>query len=210
MENFKELVAFVANGDEENAVELTEKIIDNTDPVKIIDALTNMMRGLGEQFEKKEIFLAELLIASDALLAVMNIVEPYLKNDDNTKKKVVIIGTVAGDMHEIGKNIVGIVLKANGYNVIDLGSDVSVDEFICKAEETNADVIGLSSLMTTSMYEQKKLIELLKEQNSRDKYIVIVGGAPITQRWAEQIGADGYCEDAFKTISFLEKMNFNN
>jgi corrinoid protein of di/trimethylamine methyltransferase len=168
--------------------------------------MTDGMRKMGELFDKKEIFLPELLLASDALMDVMAIVEPELCAGDQAKKKKVIMGTVAGDLHEIGKNLVCMVMKANGYDVIDLGGDVSVESFINTAEEQKADVIGMSSLMTTTMRVQKEVIDQLISENKRDKYKVMIGGAPINQRWADQIGADAYCENAFEVVKYLDSI----
>lgn len=199
-----DLVELVKEGDDEGAVEVTREVLHKIEPKKIIEALTDGMREMGEQFEEKVIFLPELLIASEALLAVMAIVEPLLELDaKETEKKTVVIGTVAGDIHEIGKNIVCMVLKANSYNVVDLGKDVPAEKFISKAEESNAYAIGLSTLMTTTMQEQKKVIDLLVKDNKREKYKVLIGGAPVSQRWADEIGADFYCKDAFEAVKLL-------
>ncbi len=206
MKELDTLVNYVKKGEEEKAVSCVENIIGKVEPKIIIEALTKGMREMGEKFEKKEIFIPSLLIASDALLAVMEIVEPHLGSEDEEKKKVVVIGTVEGDIHEIGKNIVGIVLKAEGFDVIDLGTDVTPEQFISTAEEKNADIIGVSTLMTTTMEGQKKVIELLKAANKRDKYKVIIGGAPISQKWADKIGADAYCKDAFEGARYIKSL----
>lgn len=189
MEEVNKLIHFVKEGDDEQAVELAKNMVSRIDPNEIINGLTKGMRELGDQFEKKEIFLPELLIASDALMLVMDVVKPYITTDTKNTKKI-IIGTVKGDVHEIGKNIASIVFKAEGLNVIDLGVDVSPQKFIDKAEEMNADFIGLSTLMSTTMIKQKEVIELLIEQNKRRKYKVLIGGAPTSQKWADNIGAD--------------------
>jgi len=206
MEELKNLVEFVKNGDDERAVELAKKVVEKIEPKKIIDKLTNGMRELGDRYERKEVFLPELLIASDALMEVMEIVEPYLLIKKEENKKTMIIGTVAGDTHEIGKNLVGVLCKAEGINVIDLGTDVAIRKFINKAEEVSADVIGLSTLMTNTMKGQKEVIEQLIKEGKRDKFKVIIGGAPVSQRWADTIGADAYAKDAFEAAKYLRNL----
>lgn len=206
MHELDELARLVSEGDEDESQKLVKQLITQVEPIRIINVLTQTMRVLGEEFERKEIFIPELLIASEALQKVMEIVEPYLGAECEVKKKTVVIGTVAGDLHEIGKNIVGIILKSTGYNVIDLGVDVSAGRFFETAEAVAAEAVALSSLMTSTMFGQRDFIELLKERGQRDKYIVLVGGAPINQRWADQIGADAYCEDAFKAVAYLDSI----
>ena len=205
MEELKNLVEFVKNGDDEQAIDLAKKLIKHNKPKVIISCLTEGMRELGDRYERKEVFLPELLIASDALMEVMKIVEPYLPIEKENKKTM-IIGTVAGDIHEIGKNLVGVLCKAEGVNVIDLGTDVAIRKFIDKAEEVNADVIGLSTLMTNTMKGQKEVIEQLIKEEKRGKFKVIVGGAPVSQRWADVIGADAYFEDGFKVAKYLRNL----
>jgi methanogenic corrinoid protein MtbC1 len=206
MNELDNLVLLVVEGEDEKAVSLAESIIKDHNPSQVIDVLTEAMREMGDKFERGEIFLPELLIMSDALMAVMGVIEPHLNSDKKQQQITVVLGTVFGDVHEIGKNIVGIVLKANGYNVIDLGASVSADEFINKAEENQAQVIGMSSLMTTTMSQQKVVIDTLIKKDLRHKYKVIVGGAPISKKWAEKIGADGYAEDAFKAFKLLKTL----
>jgi corrinoid protein of di/trimethylamine methyltransferase len=206
LERLKEVVK---NGDDETAVRIANEMLQKIEPQAIVNVLTEGMREMGEQFEKKTIYLPELLIASEALMAVMDVVEPHLKakNESFQNKATVVIGTVAGDIHEIGKNIVSMLLKASGYHVIDLGLDVAVSQFISKAEEINADVIGLSALMTSTRRVQKEVIEQLSKEGKREKYKVIIGGAAVSQKWANEIGADAYCEDAFATIRYMEALN---
>jgi len=206
MKTLDELVNYVKEGEEEKAVECAEKIIEVIEPKLIIKALTKGMREMGAKFERKEIFIPSLLISSDALSSVMDIVEPRLGLTEDEKKKVIVIGTVEGDIHEIGKNILGIVLKAEGFEVIDLGTDVPPAKFISKAEEVNADVIGVSTLMTTTKEGQREVIKQLKAADKRDKYKVIIGGAPISQDWADEIEADAYCKDAFAGARYIKSL----
>jgi len=206
MKELTELAVLVKNGDEIEAAEKARQIINAVDPSMIVMTLTVAMRELGEQFEKQEIFIPELLIAADALLEVMKIVEPHLQHSQE-QRKTVVIGTVAGDIHEIGKNIVSVVFKAEGFNVIDLGTDVSPRDYIDTAVKCGAEVIGMSTLMTTTMDVQKEVVERLVAENIRDRYKILIGGAPTSQRWANEIGADAYCQDAFKGAAYINSLS---
>jgi methanogenic corrinoid protein MtbC1 len=165
--------------------------------VEILDKLTQTMDRVGELFATLDIFLPEVILAGEALTAVVEIVKPELKSTHRLLSKgKVVIGTVKGDLHEIGKNIVKLMLETNGFEVKDLGYDVDPLDFIKAAEEMGADFIGASALMTTTMPRQQEIIEFLKDKGLRDKYKVVIGGAPTSQMWADKIGADLYCEDA--------------
>lgn len=205
MNKLEQLFCLVEDGESEAAKNSANVLLnEGVKAEEIISALTDGMKKVGDKFEKKEIFLPEMLVASDSLMEVMEIIEPRLYGDGQGKKKKVVLGTVLGDLHEIGKNLVYVVMKANNYDVIDLGADVSVRKFIDTAEKEEADVIGLSSLMSTTMGVQKEVIDQLIAEGKREKYVVIVGGAPINQKWADQIGADAYCEDPFKAVKYLD------
>jgi corrinoid protein of di/trimethylamine methyltransferase len=172
-----------------------ELLAGGTEPLEILDTLTQTMQRVGALFATLEIFLPEVIVAGEALTAVVNIVKPELKTMVLAKGKVVI-GVVKGDLHEIGKNIVKLMLETSGFEVKDLGYDVDSLDFIKAAEEMEADFIGASSLMTTTLPGQQEIIEFLKDKGLRDKYKVVIGGAPTSQAWADKIGADLYCEDA--------------
>jgi methylmalonyl-CoA mutase cobalamin-binding domain/chain len=152
------------------------------------------------------VFLPELLMAASAFNAAMDILKPELEaqNKSTAKLGTVLLGTVKGDLHNIGKNIVATVLETNGFDVVDIGIDNSPLTFIEQAEKEQVDVIGLSCLMTTTMPAQREVIQTLDEMNIRDKYQVIVGGGPVTQEWADQIGADGYSESAVQAVSLVK------
>jgi len=152
------------------------------------------IQEVGELFESGEVFLPELMMSADAMAGATEVTNAALEGEAAEAKGVMVIGTVQGDVHDIGKAIVIAYLKANGYDVTDLGRDVSADTFVDRAKELNADVIGMSALLTTTMEEQKKVIKRIKEEGL--PYKTVVGGAPCTQRWADQIGADAYAEDA--------------
>jgi len=152
------------------------------------------IQEIGDLFESGEVFLPELMMAADAMEGATTVCSAALQGGEAEKRGTVVIGTVQGDVHDIGKAIVIAYLKANGFEVHDVGRDAPVDTFLTRAQETNADVIGMSALLTTTMEEQRKLIKVVKEKNLPFK--TVVGGAPCTQRWADQIGADAYAEDA--------------
>jgi corrinoid protein of di/trimethylamine methyltransferase len=193
-----ELSKLVEDGEKEACEDLARRLLaDGTDPLEILDRLTQTMQRVGELFANLDIFLPEVMLAGEALTAVVNIVKPELKTTQRVLAKgKVVIGVVKGDLHEIGKNIVKLMLETNGFEVRDLGYDVDSLDFIKAAEEMGADFIGVSSLMTTTMPRQKELIEFLKDKGLRDKYKVVIGGAPTSQMWADKIEADLYCEDA--------------
>ena len=165
------------------------------------------IQEIGDLFESGEVFLPELMMAADAMAGATEVTNAALEAGEAESKGTVVIGTVQGDVHDIGKAIVIAYLKANGYEVTDLGRDVAADAFIANAKELNADIIGMSALLTTTMEEQRKVIKAIKEQDLPFK--TVVGGAPCTQRWADQIGADAYAEDANdgvkKMTALLEK-----
>lgn len=206
MKELNDLVGLIKQGEVDESIETVRKIIDEIAVEQIISAMTTAMRELGERFEKKEVFIPELLVASDVITELMPLLEPYIRKR-NMQRKTVVIGTVEGDIHEIGKNIVSIVLKAEGYNVIDLGTDVGIDTFLGAASEQGASVIGLSTLMTTTMHVQQDLIRELIAQDHRSAYFVMIGGAPVSRKWADRIGADAYCADAFSTAALLNSLS---
>jgi corrinoid protein of di/trimethylamine methyltransferase len=178
------------------------------DPLEMIAALTETMNKLGEQFARLEIFLPQLMIAGDSLTAVVDILRPKIMEagEQGGPKGKVVIGVVKGDLHEIGKNIVKLMLETNGFEVKDLGYDVDSLAFIKEAEAMGADIIGASSLMTTTMPGQKEIIELLKDKGISDRYKVVIGGAPTGPEWADQIGADLWCEDASSAPTLMAEL----
>jgi trimethylamine corrinoid protein len=164
------------------------------------------IRELGEKFDKGEVFLPELMLAAEAMQAAMEICNAALPEGKSETRGVIVLGTVEGDVHDIGKAIVAAYLRANGYEVHDIGKDVPPQDFIDKAEEVNADVIGSSALLTATLAVQGEIEEYLKEAGIRDKYKTIVGGATCTQGWADKIGADAYATDASDAIIKIEKL----
>ena len=164
---------------------------------------------VGDLWEKGEYFLPELITSAECMKGAMQVLQPELEKAHISAKSKgkVVIGTVEGDIHDIGKNLVSSMLAANGFQVIDLGADVKLEEFIEKAEEENADFICLSALLTTTMLGQKKVIELLKEKDLAGRFKVLVGGAPVNQKWADDIGAEGYGENAMIAVKVAEKLS---
>ena len=161
------------------------------------------IRELGDLFGMGEIFLPELIYSTEVMKKVTADIEGKLNITDRPKKGKMVIGTVAGDVHDIGKGIVCSLVKSNGIEVYDLGREVPAEAFVDKAEEVGADFIGSSALLTTTMTEQKRIEEILIERGLKGKYKTMVGGAPVTKRWSDKIGADAYCEDAAESVKVI-------
>lgn len=178
--------------------------------IPALDIVTKgMAKGMeivGKKYEEKEYFLAELIMAGEVMKTGMEVLEPHLKATPVGRKGVVVIGTVKGDLHDIGKNIVITLLKSSGFEVHDLGVDVDAQRFVEKVKETNADILALSALLTTTMVEMENVIKALKEASIRDKVKVIVGGAPITEEFASKIGADAFAVDAVQGLQKCKEM----
>jgi trimethylamine corrinoid protein len=162
------------------------------------------IQEVGELFESGEVFLPELMMSADAMAGATEVTNAALEGAAAEVKGRIVIGTVQGDVHDIGKAIVIAYLKANGYEVTDLGRDVPAEAFIARAKEESADIIGMSALLTTTMEEQRKVIRAIKDQGLA--YKTVVGGAPCTQRWADQIGADAYAEDANDGVKKIDAL----
>lgn len=204
-ENCKEAIL---NGNIELAKKLADKVIsENIDINLAIDAFSLAIREAGDLFEEGEFFLPELMRSAEAMKAAMTIFEPILKEgkEDRILGKVVI-GTIEGDIHDIGKTLVAALLSAEGFEVHDLGADVPISTFIDKAVEVDAQIICISALLTTTMVGQKKLINQLKEKKLRDKFKILIGGAPISKKWVEEIGADGSAENAVSAVKLARKV----
>ncbi|MEM2110194.1 MAG: corrinoid protein [Candidatus Odinarchaeota archaeon] len=173
-------------------------------------AITKGMQIVGEKYETGEFFLMHLMVIGEAVKNAMDkYLIPVLQKEgvkESDSEGTVIIGTVEGDIHDIGKNIVASMLLTAGFNVIDLGKDVSCETFIQKAIENSADIIGVSALLSTTMIGQKKLIDELKKRNIRNRFKILVGGAPTSPGWAEEIGADGYAKDAVEAVKVAKNL----
>lgn len=194
----------IVEGDTAAAVDLTRQGLDGgTEPLVMINkGLVPGMDIAGDKFARGEYFLPHLLMAGKAMQMAMELIEPELIARDEQVERLgtVVIGTVHGDIHEIGKSLVATMLSANGFEVHDLGVDVPAEKFIEKIKETGANILGLSALLTTTMIVQREIIEGLIEEDLRSQVKVLVGGAPVSRDWAEEIGADGYAEDALDAV----------
>jgi corrinoid protein of di/trimethylamine methyltransferase len=208
-EMYQKLAQAVIDGEPEEAEQLARQALEQQlDPLTCInEGLTKGIRKVGELFANGEYFLPELIIGAEAMKRALAVLEPAMMSDQSREVVgKVVLGTVKGDMHEIGKTLVGTMLVANGFKVIDIGVDKSADEFIAAVHENDADIVGASALLTTTMLQQKKLIESLEEANLRDKVKVMVGGAPVTESFAAEIGADGYAEDAISAVDLAFRL----
>ena len=189
-------------GEDERSCELVRQAIDERIPTAQIldDGLIAGMNVVGEKFRLHEIFLPDVLLAAKAMTAAMELLKPLLIQDDVPSRGRVVIGSVHGDLHDIGKNLVGIMLKGAGFEVIDLGNDVSAERFVDAATEHQAPLIGMSALLTTTMSVMKRVVELLRERGLSERIKVIVGGAPLSAEFAREIGADAYGFDAANAV----------
>lgn len=195
-------------GDEKVVYENTQKAIEQGIPAKTIldDGLIAGMNVISEKFRKHEIFLPHVLLAAKAMYAGMDLLKPLFIKDKIPSRGKIVIGTVQGDLHDIGKNLVGIMLKGAGFDVIDLGKDVSVEKFVDTAEKEDANVIGMSALLTTTQPIMKKVVEKLKEKGLDNKIKTIVGGAPLSSEYADLIGADAYSYDAANAVVSVSEL----
>lgn len=186
---------------------LVQQALDeNINPKEILnEGLLNAMSIVGVKFKNNEVFVPEVLVAARAMNAGLAILEPKLVEVGNISVGKVIIGTVKGDLHDIGKNLVSMMLKGAGFEIFDLGVDVEANQFLEKAEEVGADIICLSSLLTTTMPYMKNVIDYISEKGLRDKYIIMIGGAPVNENYAKQIGADYYTPDAATASEVAKK-----
>ncbi|MBN1401996.1 MAG: corrinoid protein [Anaerolineae bacterium] len=171
------------------------------DPVTVLNTtVAETANEVGDRFERGEFFLPHLVLAGNAIEAASDVLQRAVTSGELAERKVIVIGTVEGDLHSLGKNIVAVMLRAAGFEVHDLGVNVRSTTFIQRAQEVGADLIGLSCLMTTTLPYQREVIEDLKAQGLRERFQVIVGGGPVTEAWAEEIGADGYGRDVIEAV----------
>jgi corrinoid protein of di/trimethylamine methyltransferase len=205
-EILKGLSDSVLNMEEEDAAGYAKKAVDEG-----IDATEAIENGLADGmqravvlYEEEEYFISEILLCADALTAGVDVLKPHIKVDGAKEKKKIVIGVMQGDTHDIGKNLVRILVEAGGYEIFDLGRDVAPQTFVDAALENEADVIALSTLMTTTMAGMPKVIELLTRNGVRDRFKVIIGGGPISQAYADRIGADGYSPNAAGAVRLIE------
>jgi len=209
-ELFKQMAEAVIAGDDEEAAALAQKALDEgVDPLEAINkGFTPGMDVVGELYASGEYFLPDLILGGEAMKSALGVLEPALQaaGQEREVSGKVVLGTVKGDIHEIGKSLVGSMLAANGFEVYDLGIDIEAEEFVAKAREYDADIVALSALLTTTMLHQRDVIEHLSEAGMLEKVKVMVGGSPVTQAWAEQIGADGFAEDAANAVTVAKRL----
>jgi methanogenic corrinoid protein MtbC1 len=212
MDSVEKLVQAVMEGEEDAAAEAAEEIVaQKLDLHEVIGRLTETMGVLGKQFESLEIFLPEMIIAADALTAAMGVFNPVLAaSGDKVNKGKVVLGSAPGDVHEIGKNIVKTLLIGDGFDVVDLGKNVEILEFVKRAQEVKADIIGVSALMSTTMPGAADIINLLKDLGIREQFKVMVGGAPTNADWAERIGADGWAPNSTEAVALANRLAGGN
>lgn len=200
----------VIDGAPDTAAQLALQAIETTlDPlVAINDGYVPGMHSVGQQFAQRNMFLPDMMASAEAMRAAMAVLEPELKRlgTERPMAGTVVLGTTRGDIHEIGKILVGTLLTANGFRVVDLGVDVAGETFSAKAREVRADIVGVSALLTTTMKNQKTVIEVLEREGLRSQVKIMVGGAPVTRQWAEQIGADGYAKDAMSAVALARSL----
>lgn len=205
MDLINELKQAMIDINEELVIEILHKCIESFEVDEIIEyGLAVGIREVGALFEEGEYFLPELMLGAEIMTSAMNILEPLLDASNRTTNIKVVIGTVQGDIHDIGKTLVGSMLTASGYTVHDLGNDTPIDTFIKKLRETSAQFLCLSALLTTTMSMQKEIIDRVREEKLNVK--ILVGGAPVNQKWADEIKADGYAGNAVGAVRLIDKM----
>jgi dimethylamine corrinoid protein len=199
----REIVDSILSVQGEKTLDLVGQALrEGIDPITIVnDGLTFGLRQLGERYEKGEAYIPHLMIAGDAVGKAMKILEPHLPREESGQDRpLVLIGTVKDDIHDLGKNLVATMLSVSGFKVVDLGKNVDAETFVQKVKELKPRLLCLSALMTTTMLNQRKVIEALKEAQEREGLRIMVGGAPASEEWANQIEADAYAEDAMEAV----------
>ncbi len=204
----EELADAVVAMDESRAVSLAAEVVSKGMNVQeaILKGLSRGMDVVGVKFEKGEYFIPQLLVCSDAMNAAIEVLKPHLREKDTATNGCIVIGVVEGDTHDIGKNLVKIMLESAGFVVHDLGRDVPLQKFITEAERVKAEMICLSTLMTTAMSGMEEVVQMLKKQGVREKYKILVGGGPISQAFANAIEADGYSQNAVHAVKKAKEM----
>jgi len=209
-ELFKRMAQSVIDGDVDGASQVAQQALDlGLDPLEAINkGFSAGMDVVGDLYSSGEYFLPDLILGGEAMKAALAVLEPALLATGQERRVLgtVVLGSVKGDIHEIGKALVGSMLSANGFRVFDLGIDIEAEEFVAKAREVHADIVALSALLTTTMLRQREVIEHLAEAGLRDRVKVMVGGCPVTQAWADTIGAEGYAEDAAGAVVVAKRL----
>jgi len=207
MQDLKPLHEAILNGDAKTAKAVTEKALaEKADPLKLVqDYMMPAMSEVGRRFECNEYFVPELLLAARAMKSALELIRPLLTASGAKPTARVALGTVKGDLHDIGKNLVAAMLEGGGYDVIDLGVNVTPEQFVAAVKEKGANIVAMSALLTTTMPAMKTTMEALQQAGVRQQVKVLVGGAPITQKYADEIGADGYSESAAGAVAAAKK-----
>ncbi|MFX0047178.1 MAG: B12-binding domain-containing protein [Candidatus Hermodarchaeota archaeon] len=206
---FKEISDAIVNLDKEKAINLAFKAVnENMNLLEVIEkGFGDGIRRIGDLWEEGEFFLPELMLGGTIMQESMEVLLPKLKSKgENITLGTVVIATIEGDIHSIGKTIVGTMLSANGFEVYDLGADVPAEHIIDTAVEKNADVIGVSALLTTTMFGQKKIVDILEKKGMRNKFKVIIGGAPVNKSWVEECKADGFASSAIEAVKLVKDL----
>ncbi|SMC33986.1 cobalamin B12-binding domain-containing protein [Sporomusa malonica] len=208
MANFEELSKSVISGNLAKVKKITQTLIDEgVSPLDIINqGLIGGMSVVGARFKNGEMFVPEVLVAARSMTAGIELVKPLISAENMPSAGKVMLGTVKGDLHDIGKNLVGMMLESRGYSIINVGMDVSPEKFVQLLKEHKPDVLGMCALLTTTMLHMKDTIELMKEEGIRDQVKVIVGGAPLSQDFADECGADGYAQDAGSAVDLCNRL----
>lgn len=208
MANVQELVSLVISGDVDQVKSTTQQLLDaGEDPMKIIDeGLVYGINVVGERFKEGEMYVPEMMMSAQAMKAGVELAKGIISGVEISTAGKVVIGTVAGDLHDIGKNLVAMMLESSGFDVVDLGVDVETDGFIAAVKEHNPQIVGMSALLTTTMPAMKDVIAALQEGGLRNDVKVIIGGAPVTKEFANEIGADGFGADAALAIDLCKEL----
>lgn len=207
-ELYKKLADSIVDMDEDLTIEISNQVIaEGLDAYDaIVNGLTVGMNQAGKLFDEEEYFVPELLMCSDAMYAGLNILKPHIKVNEHETKRKAVIGVIEGDTHDIGKNLVKIMLETGGYDIIDLGRDVPPSTFVERAKEEKAEFIFISTLMTTTMEGMNEVVDILVEEKIREEYKVLIGGGPVSQSYADKIGADGYAENAAEAVKLANNI----
>ena len=207
MNDYRKIYDAVLEGDDEAALEEAESLLEaGASPLDIInDGLITAMEEVGRLFKADELFIPEVMMSAQTVAGVIDILKPMLSGE-NSSRGTVVIGTVKGDIHDIGKNLVALLLSSNGYTVRDLGNDVDPEEFVSAAQEHKAQIVALSALLTTTMINMDATVDAFAQAGLRDDVRIIIGGAPVDQDYADEIGADGYADDAQGAVELANNL----
>ena len=208
MTDLKQIAENLIQGKAEKVKELVQKAVDEGEDVEKIlnEALLAGMSVVGDKFKRNEFYVPEVLIAARAMKAGMEVIRPFLVEKNIKGEGTVVLGTVKGDLHDIGKNLVGMMLEGAGFEVVDLGVDIPAEKFVEEIKKTDAQIVGMSALLTTTMPAMKDVIAALTKEGIRKNVKVMIGGAPVTQDYADEIGADGYAPDAASAVDKAKEL----